>query len=72
MRDEARTSDLPRSPEIDGRPCPRVQVKRYFRFQELRQVKTLQAAINLARVNTITRGCYSATNAGNPIYEAFR
>lgn len=48
------------------------QVKRYFYIMETRKVKSLPAAINLVRVNAITRGANVASGSGNAMYDAFR
>lgn len=56
-------------PDISTTP---EQVRKYWRTQELIQVKTLTAAINLVRVNAITRGARSASSTGNAIYDTFR
>mmetsp|Transcript_8771 Transcript_8771/g.18714 ORF Transcript_8771/g.18714 Transcript_8771/m.18714 type:complete len:524 (+) Transcript_8771:341-1912(+) len=52
--------------------CTHEQVKKYFQTQAIRQVKSLPAAINLVRVNAVTRGAHSATSSGNAIFDAFR
>lgn len=48
------------------------QVRRYFYILHTRQVKSLPAAINLVRVNAVTRGAHASAGSGNAIYDAFR
>ena len=47
------------------------QVRKYWRGLEVRQVKSLPAAINLVRVNAVTRGSHASSGSGNPIFDAF-
>jgi hypothetical protein len=47
-------------------------VRKYWRTQELIQVKSLTAAINMVRVNAVTRGARSASSTGNAVYDTFR
>ncbi|PNH11292.1 hypothetical protein TSOC_001896, partial [Tetrabaena socialis] len=55
-------------PDISSTP---EQVRKYWRTQELMQVKSLPAAVNLVRANAIARGMQSAGASGNPIFDTF-
>ncbi|KAJ9506626.1 hypothetical protein QJQ45_018288 [Haematococcus lacustris] len=47
------------------------QVRRYQALQQLKAVRSVPAAINLARVNALARTNNSHTQSGNPIFDAF-
>ena len=47
-----------------------MQVRQYFRQQGSREVRALPAAIDMVRVNAITRGAH-ASSGGDPVHEAF-
>lgn len=48
------------------------QARKYWRSQELMQVRTLPGAINRVRVNMMSRGSNRTDSTGNPVYDAFR
>ncbi|KXZ55908.1 hypothetical protein GPECTOR_2g1459 [Gonium pectorale] len=56
-------------PDVSSTP---EQVRKYLRNQEMRQVKSLAAAINMVRANAVSRGMQTAGASGNPIYDTFR
>ncbi len=59
-----------------GKVCGAVvacrQVTKYQRNEDIKAARTVSAAIDMARVNAVTRGAHSATSSGNVIFEAFR
>lgn len=52
-------------------PWVLLQVQKYFQAQQQKQIKSLPIAVNLMRVNAVTRGANSALNCGDVIYNAF-
>ncbi|GFR46903.1 hypothetical protein Agub_g8550 [Astrephomene gubernaculifera] len=47
------------------------QIRKYNRAQEVMQVKSLPAAVNMARANAVARGARCAGSTGNPIHDTF-
>lgn len=56
---------------LDNAPCA-VQVSKYQTMQSLRAVRSMQAAVNMVRINALTRGAHASVGSGNVIYDTFR
>lgn len=56
---------------LPGPTASQEQVKKYQALQALKAQRTLPAAINMARINAVTRGAHASTGTGNAIYDAF-
>ncbi|GLC43789.1 hypothetical protein PLESTB_000908200 [Pleodorina starrii] len=56
-------------PDVSSTP---EQVRKFNRAQELMQVKSLAAAVNMARTNAVAKGMRMAGYSGNPIFDTFR
>lgn len=56
-------------PDVSATP---EQVRAYWKKQDTLSVKNLVAAVNMVRVNAVTRGAHSASASGNAIFDTFR
>lgn len=56
---------------VHAAPSVLLQMQKYFQAQQQKQIKSLPIAVNLMRVNAVTRGANSALNCGDVIYNAF-
>ncbi|EFJ50673.1 hypothetical protein VOLCADRAFT_120569 [Volvox carteri f. nagariensis] len=56
-------------PDVSSSP---EQVRKYNRNQELMQVKSLAAAVNMVRANAVARGVRLSGSSGNAIFDTFR